>query len=559
MGIPTDQKQQSRLLSVKAPLSGSVIDLQVAPGTFLNDATAAIMTIANLDTIWVTANVPEKDIAFVFPGQSVKVTFRSYPDDVFEGKVLFVSDVVESDTRRNKVRIAFDNPDKILKPNMFANATFSAPPVSQLIVPTSALLMTNDRTSVFVEVSDWAFERRNVEADRRHRHQPIIAIERNLLLHRQQEVPQAAMGDRHAFRGSGGARGVDDVGGVVRLKPERRGGGGVLRNRAPVAIEADDAGARRGKPIDQRGLRHQHARPGVGQHEAKPLRRVGRVERQIGAPRLENPDKPDHHSGRALDAQPHHHLGPNPEPAQMMRQPVGAPVELAIRQALLFEHHRHRVRRARCLRRQQRRHARRPDRMPGVVPPLEDRLPLPGRQNVQAPERTLRLRNRRRQKTKEPAPQRLNARPIKQVGRVFDHPGDPGRRAVRPALLAQAHRQVELGAGGGNRFKPPPQPRQIEPHRRLRLERQHHLEQRMPRQRPRRVDNLNQPLKRKLLVAVGRQIGRPHPPNQLPHARIARRVGAQHQRVDEEPDQIVQRRVGAPRYRAPQRDVAPSP
>src|SRR5215470_2201043 len=163
MGVPADQKEPSRLLFIKAPVSGSVIDLQVAPGAFVNDPTAAMMTIANLDTIWVTANVPEKDIAFVFPGQSVKVTFRSYPDDVFEGKVLFVSDVVESDTRRNKVRIAFDNPDKILKPNMFANATFAAPPVSQLIVPTSALLMTNDRTSVFVEVSDWAFERRNIE------------------------------------------------------------------------------------------------------------------------------------------------------------------------------------------------------------------------------------------------------------------------------------------------------------------------------------------------------------------------------------------------------------
>jgi membrane fusion protein, heavy metal efflux system len=163
MGIPADQKEQSRLLSVKAPVSGSVIDLQVAPGAFVNDPTAAMMTIANLDTIWVTASVPEKDIAFVFPGQTVKVTFRSYPDEVFSGKVLFVSDVVESDTRRNKVRIAFDNPDKILKPNMFADATFVAPSVSRLIVPTSALLMTNDRTSVFVEVSDWAFERRNVE------------------------------------------------------------------------------------------------------------------------------------------------------------------------------------------------------------------------------------------------------------------------------------------------------------------------------------------------------------------------------------------------------------
>jgi cobalt-zinc-cadmium efflux system membrane fusion protein len=107
--------------------------------------------------------VPEKDIAFVFPGQTVNVTFRSYPDDVFTGKVLFVSDVVESDTRRNKVRIAFDNPDKLLKPNMFADASFVAPSVSRTIVPTSALLMTNDKTSVFVEVSDWAFERRDVE------------------------------------------------------------------------------------------------------------------------------------------------------------------------------------------------------------------------------------------------------------------------------------------------------------------------------------------------------------------------------------------------------------
>jgi len=163
MGIPADQKEPSRLLSVKAPVDGSVIDLQVAPGAFLNDTAAAMMTISNLDTIWVTANVPEKDIAFVFTGQTVNVTFRSYPDKIFEGKVLFVSDVVEPDTRRNKVRIAFENPDKALKPNMFADATFLAPSVSRLMVPTSALVLTNDRTNVFVEAAEWAFERRDIE------------------------------------------------------------------------------------------------------------------------------------------------------------------------------------------------------------------------------------------------------------------------------------------------------------------------------------------------------------------------------------------------------------
>jgi membrane fusion protein, heavy metal efflux system len=61
------------------------------------------------------------------------------------------------------VRITFDNPEHNLKPNMFATATFLAPPVSVVTVPTSALLMTNDHTNVFVEVGDWAFERREIE------------------------------------------------------------------------------------------------------------------------------------------------------------------------------------------------------------------------------------------------------------------------------------------------------------------------------------------------------------------------------------------------------------
>jgi membrane fusion protein, heavy metal efflux system len=123
------------------------------------------MTIANLDTVWVTANVPEKDISFIFTGQTVNVVFTSYPDKIFSGKVLFISDVIEADTRRAKVRVAFDNPDLTLKPNMFADATFVAPSVSRLIVPTSALLLTHDTTSVFVELEDWVFERRDVEID----------------------------------------------------------------------------------------------------------------------------------------------------------------------------------------------------------------------------------------------------------------------------------------------------------------------------------------------------------------------------------------------------------
>ena len=96
-------------------MAGSVIDLAVAPGAYWNDATAALMTVADLSTVWVTASVPEKDTALVAKGQPVDVAFAAYPGEVFKGEVLFVSDVLDPDTRRTKVRIAFANPDTRLQ------------------------------------------------------------------------------------------------------------------------------------------------------------------------------------------------------------------------------------------------------------------------------------------------------------------------------------------------------------------------------------------------------------------------------------------------------------
>ena len=146
-------------------------------------------------------------------------------------------------------------------------------------------------------------------------------------------VGDARMLDHDALWRSGRARGVDDVGGVVRVEAS---GGAVAGCRAIAGQSASSrttlragAPASAGQPVEQRLLRHQHRRAGVRQHERQPLRRVVRVERQIGAAGLEDAEQPDHHLGRALDAQPDHDLGPDAEAAQMMRQPVGVRVERA--------------------------------------------------------------------------------------------------------------------------------------------------------------------------------------------------------------------------------------
>lgn len=165
IGVPLDAKERARVLAVTAPVSGSVTALQIAQDNMINDPTQPIMTIADLSTIWVTAMVPEKDLGVVTKGEEAVVSLSAYPDRTLHGKVLFVSDVLEPDSRRDKIRIALANPDFALKPNMFATVTLRASPHPRVVVPTSALLMNNDRTSVFVATAPWTFERRTVDPE----------------------------------------------------------------------------------------------------------------------------------------------------------------------------------------------------------------------------------------------------------------------------------------------------------------------------------------------------------------------------------------------------------
>jgi len=154
--------EKSRTLNIIAPVSGTITALNNAPGAYINDATASIMTISNLETVWVTANVPESQLQSISKGQVTDIRLAAYPNKVIKGKVDIVSSILEPDTRRNKTRIEANNKDGLLKPNMFATVSVSIPQAKQIRVPTSALLMNNDSITVFVEVAPWTFVRKTV-------------------------------------------------------------------------------------------------------------------------------------------------------------------------------------------------------------------------------------------------------------------------------------------------------------------------------------------------------------------------------------------------------------
>lgn len=154
-----------RKITLNAPIDGTITALDTAPGDFIDNTTSPMMTISNLDRVWVTASVQEKDLSFVQMGERVEVSLVAYPRELFTGKVEIISQLLEADTRRNKVRIAFDNPNGIFKLNMFATVRFFSPPSRRVVVPASALMMVNDTSNVFVEVAPWTFERRPVQPE----------------------------------------------------------------------------------------------------------------------------------------------------------------------------------------------------------------------------------------------------------------------------------------------------------------------------------------------------------------------------------------------------------
>ncbi|VVD93649.1 Cobalt-zinc-cadmium resistance protein CzcB [Pandoraea iniqua] len=162
-GIGADAHTRGRQLTLVAPYSGTITALSTSQGGYANDLTASLMTVSNLDSVWVTANAPESNVALIAKDQPVDVVFQAYPGQTWHGKVSFVSEVLDPDTRRAKVRIAFPNTDGRLKPNMFATATFAVPQQRSVFVPNSALIMNNDSTVVWVEVAPWTFVKRTVQ------------------------------------------------------------------------------------------------------------------------------------------------------------------------------------------------------------------------------------------------------------------------------------------------------------------------------------------------------------------------------------------------------------
>lgn len=147
---------------LRAPFSGEVIERNATVGEVV-DPNKMLFAVADLSTVWVRADFPEQQAGRLQSGLSVEVRVAAYPDTVFRGAVTYVGAMVDPATRTVMARSDIPNPDRRLRPEMFAEVTLLTLEQSVLAVPRTALQQAGSRTMVFVAQGPGRFEAREVK------------------------------------------------------------------------------------------------------------------------------------------------------------------------------------------------------------------------------------------------------------------------------------------------------------------------------------------------------------------------------------------------------------
>ena len=159
----------SSLLSVRAPISGEVVEKHVVIGELVTPE-KSLFTVADLQHVWIWIDVYERDLANVHLKDDVEVSVEALPKSSFTGEVTYLGARVESQTRTVRARIDVENREGLLRPGMFAKVRLTDPHAKSaeavLVVPEEAVVRQGEQTLVFTPEGEGRFASRPVETGR---------------------------------------------------------------------------------------------------------------------------------------------------------------------------------------------------------------------------------------------------------------------------------------------------------------------------------------------------------------------------------------------------------
>ncbi|MGB8053223.1 MAG: efflux RND transporter periplasmic adaptor subunit [Azonexus sp.] len=137
------------VVPVVATLGGAVVERRLAQGQVVQPADV-LFVVADLSRLWAVAEVPEQQVSQVRTGQTVTIEVPALGNEKLTGKLIFVSQTINPETRTVLVRTELDNRDGRLKPAMLASMLIEGKPVDRMVIVASAVVRENDEDHVFI-------------------------------------------------------------------------------------------------------------------------------------------------------------------------------------------------------------------------------------------------------------------------------------------------------------------------------------------------------------------------------------------------------------------------
>jgi cobalt-zinc-cadmium efflux system membrane fusion protein len=159
-------RQVSGLITVTAPLAGTITQRRVGPGQWVSAGQGEpVFTIADLSAMWLVANVREMDVPLIRVGQGVEVTLAALPGQVFPARIVRTSAGLDAATRRLTVMAEVPDPEGALRPEMFANFRITVGEAeTSPAVPASAVIFRGPEANIWVALPEGLFILRQIKA-----------------------------------------------------------------------------------------------------------------------------------------------------------------------------------------------------------------------------------------------------------------------------------------------------------------------------------------------------------------------------------------------------------
>lgn len=161
--VNPEQMDLGQALMVRSPIAGHIVSNNIVIGQYLKEDASEVAVVAELSKVWIIAEVKENDIHLIPESERIEITSTALAEQSIEGKIYYISDILDEETRSVQVYIECDNTDRYLKPGMYVSVKFIDQAKDKIIISASSIFQKEEGSFVYIDEGNHKYTQRIVD------------------------------------------------------------------------------------------------------------------------------------------------------------------------------------------------------------------------------------------------------------------------------------------------------------------------------------------------------------------------------------------------------------